>query len=350
MKSSVQISLAPGCVTGVGSLPHVDPEEAVEFVAEHCPQLPFWPQLPRRSAGESVIAQAMGRLIEFLGPSTRPYCWTVRAGAAADFEAALEGAEAGLLPDSAAGFYALERAIRAHKFPFARAVKAQIEGPATLAHCLLLDGEPMSQGTEWLERLARFLERQVAWQVRQLSAHGLPVVFVLDEPTLTPAVIGNTGPALARITSSIRRVLDAARREGAIAGLHCCAPLPLDLLAQLDLDLLSFDAHLPIDELGFVRLARAIERRNGYLVYGLAPTGSTGSTFESMRHRWLALASVLENPSALAGRSLVTATCGLGLSTPAEAIASFTLGRRMGAWFNSYVSAAHMQPEAAGSM
>jgi hypothetical protein len=349
MISSSQVSLPPGCVTGVGSLPHVNPDEAVEFVARYCPELPFWPQLPRRCAAEGVIGQGMGRLIEFVESSVRPYCWTVRTEARSGFEAGLEDAEAGLLPENAAGFFALERAIEANRFPLARAVKAQIEGPATLAHCLYLLDEPMSRSSEWLERLAAFLERQVAWQVRRLSAHGLPVVFVLDEPTLTPALVRHAGPVLATITSSIRRVLDAARREGAIAGLHCCAPLPLALLAQLDIDLLSFDAHLPIDEPGFAHFARALEERNGYLAYGLAPTGSTSATVESMKHRWLALASVLENPSAIAGRSLVTATCGLGLSTLTEAAASFTLARRMGALLNSYVSAAHMQSEAAGS-
>jgi hypothetical protein len=349
MISSFPVSLPPGCVTGVGSLPYVDPDEAVTFVAEHCPQLPFWPQLPLRAAGEGVIVQGMGKLIEFLEPSTRPYCWTVRAGAHSEFAAGLEHSEPGLLPETAAGFFAFERAIEAGRFPLARAVKAQIEGPATLAHCLYVRDEPMSRSSESLDRLAAFLERQVAWQVRRLRTHGLPVILVLDEPTLTPAVVGHAGLGLANIISSIRRVLNAARREGAIVGLHCCAPLPFDLLTQLDIELLSFDAHLPIDEPGFVHVARTIAKRHGYLAYGLAPTGATGATIESMKHRWLALASLLENPSAVAGRSLVTATCGLGLSTPAEAVNSFTLARRMGALLSSYVSAADMQPEGAGS-
>ena len=80
MSSLFQAGISPGCVTGVGSLPFIDPDEAVAFVAEHCPQLPFWPQLPRRTAGEGVIGQGMGALIEYLEPSARPYCWAVRRG------------------------------------------------------------------------------------------------------------------------------------------------------------------------------------------------------------------------------------------------------------------------------
>ena len=64
MTSLLPAGLPPGCVTGVGSLPFVDADEAVEFVAEFSPELPFWPQLPMRAAGEGVIAQGMGALIE----------------------------------------------------------------------------------------------------------------------------------------------------------------------------------------------------------------------------------------------------------------------------------------------
>jgi len=35
--------LPQGQVTGIGSLPHHDPEDAVRFIAEHSPTIPFWP-------------------------------------------------------------------------------------------------------------------------------------------------------------------------------------------------------------------------------------------------------------------------------------------------------------------
>jgi hypothetical protein len=327
MTSPLETDLPPGCVTGVGSLPFLDADEAVEFVAEHCPDLPFWPQLPRRTAGEGVIGQGMGELIKYLEPSARPYCWSVRDGAGPAFEAALDGPAAGLSPETAAGFFALERAILSGRFHKARAVKAQLEGPATFAHCLFLNGQPVARIPDWLERLAGFLERQVTWQVDRLRALGRPVLFVLDEPAL--ALVGGGGPAAPAITSALRRVLEAARSAGAAAGIHCCAPLPSPLLADLELDLLSFDSHLAIDENEFVRLARAVMGRGGRLAFGLAPTGPSSPTVESLHSRWFALASLLGDPRTVAARSLVTATCGLGLSTEVETRASFTLARRI---------------------
>jgi hypothetical protein len=327
---------SPGCVTGVGSLPFVDADEAVEFVAEFSPELPFWPQLPMRSAGEGVIAQGMGSLIEYLEPADRPYCWSVRSGAAGAFAAALEGHDAGLNPETARGFFALERAIQAGRFPGARAVKAQVEGPATLAHCLFLDGVPVARVSGWLDRLAGFLERQAAWQVRRLAKLGLPVVFVLDEPAVS--LVDGKSRAAPAAAGELRRVLGAARRAGAVVGIHCCAPIPSAAFRGVGLDLLSFDANLPTDG-GFVDLARSILDRGGYLAFGLAPTGSSSATVESMEARWLALASSLGDVTTVAARSLVTATCGLGLSTSSETVASFILAREMGTAIHTHAAA-----------
>lgn len=49
---------ADGAVTGVGSLPLADVEEAVRFVAAHTPEVPFWPQLP--AAGEGMLRPPQG--------------------------------------------------------------------------------------------------------------------------------------------------------------------------------------------------------------------------------------------------------------------------------------------------
>jgi hypothetical protein len=120
----------------------------------------------------------------------------------------------------------------------------------------------------------------------------------------------------------------------------------LPLLAGLELDVLSFDAHLAIAGDGFVGLARSVMDRGGRLAFGLAPTGPSSVTVESLRSRWLALASLLGDPPAVAAQSLVTATCGLGLSTEAETSNSFNLARRLASSVGSYVEAATSSPTA----
>ena len=47
-----------GCLpTAIGSMPHVDAKEACSLVAKYLPNIPVWPQLPRRSFLENMYAQ-----------------------------------------------------------------------------------------------------------------------------------------------------------------------------------------------------------------------------------------------------------------------------------------------------
>ena len=55
-------TLAPLSVTGIGSVPYNDPEEAVSLVLRHLPELPYWPQLVRLSFLEEMVAQGAGGL------------------------------------------------------------------------------------------------------------------------------------------------------------------------------------------------------------------------------------------------------------------------------------------------
>ncbi|MBF8251580.1 MAG: methionine synthase [Deltaproteobacteria bacterium] len=43
--------------TGIGSLPVLDPEEAVSLVLEYLPEIPIWPQLPQRGPVEGMVWQ-----------------------------------------------------------------------------------------------------------------------------------------------------------------------------------------------------------------------------------------------------------------------------------------------------
>lgn len=57
-----------GAVTGIGSLPLLDPGEAVSFVAEHAPEVPFWPQLPQRQPAEGTVEQGLAAVGDLLEP------------------------------------------------------------------------------------------------------------------------------------------------------------------------------------------------------------------------------------------------------------------------------------------
>jgi hypothetical protein len=325
------VVLPAGCVTGVGSLPFADPREAVRFVADHSPVLPFWPQLPRRHPSEGIIPQGLGRLSAFLEPAAKPFCRKVRADSVSSFASALKDDDASLMPESAAGFFEFENAIRAGSFPNALAFKAQSEGPATLAHCVFVDETPLARQPGWLGHVTTFVARQAVWQVNRLQQFGKPVIFVLDEPAISIALSCAAADGAAEIVAAVASVLGAVRKAGACAGLHCCAPLPIELMRALDLDLVSFDAHLPLDGANWLDLAGSVIARSGHLAFGLVPTGLAPMPgTEELFALWLRLAASAGDLTTVAERTIVTATCGLGLATPERAGAAFEACRKLG--------------------
>jgi hypothetical protein len=69
-----------GSVTGIGSLPLTDPQAAIRLVAQACPEVPFWPQLPRRSSRERMIEQALGPRSAFFVPRKTGYGYRLKPG------------------------------------------------------------------------------------------------------------------------------------------------------------------------------------------------------------------------------------------------------------------------------
>ncbi|CAN5252770.1 hypothetical protein BH23ACT9_BH23ACT9_22510 [soil metagenome] len=274
--------MGAGAVTGVGSLPHTDPDRAVAFVAQHAAEVPFWPQLPRRGPGEGMVAQAL------LAPQA--------------------------LLDGAAALRPFLRALQQGRFSAARAVKGQVCGPITLAHAV--GGHPLGEGGP--DHVAQ-VAAQAVWQVRALGANGLPVIVVVDEPALGSA------PVTVAELAGLGRVLAAIRSAGAVAGLHTCATGPLVLPSPRP-DLLSLDLHG-----AGVAGHPALWGGGGLVAAGLVPT--TGDPLPSVDVLVDRLAAAIgtTDPADAASRTLVTATCGLAGLDEAEAADRFALAAAVGA-------------------
>lgn len=322
--------LPVGAVTGVGSLPHTNATAAVEFVARHAPQLPFWPQLPQSGAAEDGIVQTLSPLMHLLHRRS-PAHIDLLPGKLAAFLTLLQSSDVSLPREHAAGLYALEEAARAGRFPNAKAYKGHLYGPITLARCLYLDGRPIADGGQVqvatvYQLLGEYLVRMARWQVQKLAALGLPVLLVIDEPAL----------ALERPDSiameALRRVVDEVRLAGAIPGVHCCAlPTPQSVFAAQP-DVISFDAYQGMEQLLASPEARAFVERGGWFAWGIVPTLQNlgNMAADELFAHWMGVLSRRNLDSGdVLRNSLVTATCGLGLLNETAAEANFTVASRL---------------------
>jgi hypothetical protein len=209
-------------VTGVGSLPHLDPAAAAEFVLSTA-TVPYLPQLPARHPEEGMLLQwgdglcGCGAGGAFgLGFGSPP----------GDRTEALVGAEH-LLADLAGD---------------TTFVKTQATGPITLAAAMLAGGHP-GDGLEdclipgLLERVYRHLDT-----IRE-RLPGAEVLLIYDEPAL--AVLEERGFAVDE-DGGLGLLAAALAATPVPAGVHCCGDAAWGRIAALRPDAISLD----IAELG----------------------------------------------------------------------------------------------------
>jgi hypothetical protein len=321
-----------GAVTGIGSLPFLSSFDGINAVAEHCPEIPFWPQLPRLSDQEGVIGQGLGILRDLVEPRTGGYGYQVKEGRIDAAIKALHNSSGCLTSANAAGFTAFEEAIRRGRFGSALAFKGQIEGPITLATYLFHRDRAFLADASLFAAVAFHIAQIASWQVDRLKALGRPVLIFIDEPALCLEDAISNGIPLERRLSALSAVLDDVRARGAFCGLHCCAARPFSRMCLAKPDVLSFDAHEGLEQFFEDPQALDFVESGGWVAYGMIPnTLSLGSAQPaSIFNRWLTAASMAGDPQALAQQAIITSTCGLGLLDPLSVSESFSLAHGVG--------------------
>ncbi|MCS6826647.1 MAG: hypothetical protein NZ553_08555 [Caldilinea sp.] len=316
-------------VTGIGSLPHTRPEEAIRFIAELCPEAPFWPQLPHRNVNEYMLLQMMTPVLDLLQAKSAARIY-VHSGSA--LQKRLRTAEAAFDMSSAAGFFAFEAGCAAGFFDHARILKGQISGPLTLGRCLFIGDEqtqPLMANPALMDDLTDYLARLAVWQTERLVRFGRPVMIFVDEPALSPAL------SMPQQLVYLRRVLDAIRGAGAIAGVHCCASGAASALFEVAPDVISFDAYTELESYMAASEMGGFLARGGALALGLIPTltDPLEVSVEMLFHRWCKATSDIHGcePSVVVRQAFITASCGLGLLSESAARASFEQAQRLAA-------------------
>ncbi len=318
----------PNCrATGVGSVPHTHPAEAVDFLLQTFPDLPFWPQLPRRVFRESMYVQ----FSEYLPGVRIEYeeeCIHVELG-----EGWLEEAESFYAlflendpacfapsPEYAAGLYEL---LRRGPLEGAWAVKGHVTGPISFGLQVTdQDLRPSFYDDMMRDVIIKNVLRQAQWQEAQLRALCPRTIVSIDEPFLS--MIGSSYASLSRegVIAALEEVFSGLQGW---TGTHCCANTDWGLLLSTSVDILSFDAYEYAEYLAlYPDDLRGFLARGGMLAWGLIPnTGEAAETI-TLDETWEVLERALLlferkgfDRRELLPRSFITPACGTGtLSAP----------------------------------
>ncbi|OGV78637.1 MAG: hypothetical protein A3K19_31945 [Lentisphaerae bacterium RIFOXYB12_FULL_65_16] len=316
----------------------MDADEAAAFLLDAGLSIPFWPQLPRRSFAEGMIAQyGSGMPCVRLIPDRGVVCLDTgtRMSELEEFYGRFFAEDPSLFPmssDEAAGLPAFERLAAGRRQPF---VKGQTTGPVTLCTSIFdPDRQPLFSDLDLRDAAVKTIVRKVQWQIERLkplAAEGV-LVFV-DEPVL--AAFGSSSYLYlseAVVHEMLGEVFAAITGAGAITGIHVCGNSDWGMVARSGVQVINFDAYQygPSIALYPDDLAPFFER-GGCIAWGIVPTTSAvnevtaeglllrlQACFEALRRKGFSSALLRE-------RAILTPSCGTGTLTPCEARRVFEL-------------------------
>jgi hypothetical protein len=235
--------IRPFSTTGIGSLPHLVPEEAASLALQSL-DIPFWPQLPKASFRELMIPQYTEGMPSVRLDAGRQEVWVERDEEEITrfYEASSEEARVAISEEYARGLYAFLRLVKGRRFEL---LKGHITGPLTFTLGLNdREGRPIYYDEELREIGHMLLQAKARWQVDVLGQHAEKVVIFIDEPILS--ALGGTSYMGVSREETLRLLGEAAaaiKGAGGIAGIHCCGRAEWPLVMETGVDIMNFDAY-----------------------------------------------------------------------------------------------------------
>ncbi len=325
----------PACLaTAIGSVPHTEALRACELVFEMFPDIPFWPQLPKRSRLENMYYQFASNL-----PATEEHDGKLVMHTAEHFEEAVmqfyqkyldSGQDAfALSAERAKGFFAFcEMAENKKPTPSGYrffAVKAQVTGPISYGLALSDEnGKPVLYNEMAMDCICKNIAMVSCWQEDALSVLNAPTIMCVDEPSMATygSAFFNYGSEL--VSHYLELATEGVR---SLIAVHCCANTDWSLLLDSPASILSFDAYGYSDKLLlYAEQIGEFFQRGGALGVGIVPSqadAASKETVDSLLERLDAFYESLAvrgiSPELAKKRTLITPSCGLGSQSEADA-------------------------------
>lgn len=271
-----------GLATGIGSLPFVEAQEAVDLILRYLPNAPFWPQLPKRDTREGMITQFSENLpglkIDQRGLRFAPV--DKEKELEAFYEKFLEQdlSYFAISPDFARGlraFYQRLKALNPEDLSKIEFIKCQVTGPFTFCSGINdPEGKTILHDKVLMQAMVKGLSMKALWQLDYFKEFGKKIIMFFDEPYLTSVGSAYTPVNRDEVINVFSELTEGLRGLGCLVGVHCCGNTDWSMLADAQgVDIINFDAFEFQDR--FVLYADDLSRflkRGGIICWGIVPT------------------------------------------------------------------------------
>lgn len=323
-QAKAKSSIFSGEITGIGSAPFSDPDEACKAILAAFTHIPFWPQLPKRSFLENMYVQYSERFPGIVVDAKTKSIHIDSAKAALEIEAVYGKAIEGDLDffriseDHAQGLYSFLKNAPSVISKEVKFLKGHITGPISFA-LSVTDEQKRSiiYNKDLFEVLVKVLVMKIKWQIRTLKTIFPDIIIFIDEPYLVSIgssyVTINPDEVMPRLDETIA----AIKEEGALSGIHCCGNTDWSLLLKKDIDIINFDAYNFGKEFSLYgpEIADFLEK-GGTIAWGVVPSSpdiahiNPDALIEKLQKATSAVREKGKIRGALS--SIITPSCGLG--------------------------------------
>ncbi|MDD5060218.1 MAG: hypothetical protein PHY35_03765 [Candidatus Omnitrophica bacterium] len=321
-----------GLATGVGSLPFLNVQSALELIFCFVPAAPFWPQLPKIDPRESMVTQFSENL---------PCLKTDKDGlrfVPADKEKSLElfyeKFIAGdldyfkITPEFSRGIYAFHKKLESSDLSSVEFIKCQVTGPFTFcAGVNDQDGNAILHDEVIMQAMVHGLTMKALWQFDFFKKFGKKMIMFLDEPYLSAVGSAYTTVNHSDVIDVLSGIASNLKKQGCTIGVHCCGNTDWSMLTDAEgLDLINFDAFNFQER--FVLYADNLNKflkKGGIICWGIVPTNefspkhSPEILAERIKSGFDILVKKGIDRDLLLERLMISPACGLGTLEPQRA-------------------------------
>ena len=317
----------------VGSFPHKDTRQICQLILEKLPNMPIWPQLPRRSFMENMYVQYSERLPNMVLDAEHA---KVTMDTMVDFSEVYTELYENYITENldyfalskeyAEGFFGMLDVLDSTKGEW---VRGQVTGPISFGLTVVDQGLKPSLYNEFAtDAIVKNMTMNARWQIRELKKVRPNVIMFVDEPSMS--LFGTAYVSLNRepVVEMLDEVFMAIKQAGALSGVHCCGNTDWSLLMETSANILNLDAYEYIEKLAlYPDELRSFLDRGGIIAWGIVPNdeGIFGVTAQQLADRLEAgFAMISEKavnrgvqiaPEDFYGCSMISPRCGLGPTT-----------------------------------
>lgn len=308
-------------ITGIGSFPFINVDETIDLIFSTSGEIPFWPQLPKRSPFENMYSTFLEGVPSIVVDDEKDTAFVDTEdtqGIEQFYENVYnENLEPFKISERVApGFYRFIERLGEIKDGI-KFIKCQMTGPFSMGLGLKDEkGKPVIYNYGYFDIIKKALHMKAKWMIATLKA-SYPeknVIIFFDEPYLVSFGSAYVSISKDETISLINEVLGNIK---AIRGIHCCGNTDWSVLFNADVDIINYDAFNFLDTIFYYKedLIKFLDK-GGWISPGVVPSSeevlkTTSKDIQMIFERFNNSVDDL-NLTNRPKNWLITTSCGLG--------------------------------------